>query len=149
MQKSLKDILVKDLEIAKKPAGGDFEILPPGEYVAKVIGFTEEENYQYITVEINKKRYNFFYNYFNYGTQDLNYYLIDWIKSLSTVPMTENMSLLEIANSSIGNSYKITIYNYTGKVGKNAGKVQHALDFKVKPELQIVDIITEEVELPY
>lgn len=149
MQKSLKDILVKDLETAKKPAGGDFEILPPGEYVAKIIGFTEEESYQYITVEINKKRYNFFYNYFNYGTQDLNYYLIDWIKSLATVPMTEDMSLLEIANSSIGNSYKITIYNYTGKTGKNVGKVQHTIDFKIKPELQIVDIITEEVELPY
>lgn len=149
MQRSLKDILVKDLEVAKKPAGGDFEILPPDEYVAKIIGFTEEENYQYITVEINKKRYNFFYNYFNYGTQDLNYFLIDWIKALSTVPVTDELSLLEIANSSIGNSYKVTVYNYTSKSGKNVGKVQHAIDFKVKPELQIVEIVAEEMVLPF
>lgn len=149
MQKSLKDILIKDLDVAKKPAGGEFTILTPGEYVAKVISFTEEENYQYITVEIDKKRYNFFYNYFNWGTTDLNYNLIDWVKGLATVPVTETMNLLEIANSAIGNSYKITVYNYPSKSGKNAGKIQHAIDFKVVPELQIVEIVTEELELPY
>ena len=149
MQRSLKDILVKDLETAKKPAGSDFEILPPDEYIAKIIGFTEEETYQYVTVEINKKRYNFFYNYFNFGTQDLNYFFIDWVKALATVPVTDEVTLLEIANSSIGNSYKITVYNYPSKSGKNAGKIQHAIDFKVKPELQIVEIVSEEMKLPF
>lgn len=147
---SLKDILIKDAKNAKEANGNIVnEVLAPGSYVAKVLGFTEEEAYQFVSLEINKKKYNFFYNYYLRGTQDLDASLINWIKGLATIPVKEETSLLEIANSAIGSSYKITIYNYVSKSGKNAGKTQHALSFKDKPVLETTTIESEEVELPF
>ena len=145
---TLQDILLQDKANAKTQ---DFEqeVLAPGEYVGKIIAFVEEEAYQYITIEIDKKRYNFFYNYYLYGTTDLDANLIDWIKGLATIPTTEKTSLLEIANSSIGSSYKITIYNYVSKSGKNAGKTQHAISFRDAPEIQTVTIEEEDLDLPF
>jgi hypothetical protein len=145
---TLQDILLKDAENAKIQ---DFEseVLAPGEYTAKIIGFVEEETYQYVTVEIDKKRYNLFYNYYLYGTTDLDGNLINWIKALATIPTTAQTSLLEIANSAIGSSYKITVYNYIGKSGKNAGKTQHAISFRDAPVIQTVTITEEELDLPF
>jgi hypothetical protein len=147
---SLKDILSKDAASAKTTGGTIVnEVLAPGTYIAKVLSFTEEENYQYISVEINKKKFNFFYNYYLRGTTDLDGNLINWIKGLATIPVKDDTSLLEIANSAIGSSYKITIYNYVGKTGKNAGKTQHGITFKDKPVLETTTIESEEVELPF
>jgi hypothetical protein len=151
MGTSLKDILVADAAKAKASQGGYEEIiLTPGKYTAKVLGFTEEETYQYMSLQINGRKHNFFYNYYNYGTQDLNKQLIDWIQSLATIPVTPKTSLLEIVNSAIGSSYNIDIYNYVSKSGKNEGKTQHAINFKVSPELETVIIETETLEdLPF
>ena len=146
---SLKDILSKDANTAKTQGGIVNEVLPPGSYVAKVLGFTEEEAYQFVSLEINKKKFNFFYNYYLRNTTDLDASLINWIKALATIPVKETTSLLEIANSSIGSSFKVTIYNYVSKTGKNAGKTQHAISFKDKPVLETTTIETEQVELPF
>jgi hypothetical protein len=145
---TLQDILLKDAANAKVQ---DFEneVLAPGEYIAKVIAFVEEESYQYVTLEIDKKRYNFFYNYYLFGTTDLDGNLINWIKALATIPTTEQTSLLEIANSAIGSSYKITLYNYVGKTGKNAGKTLHAISFRDVPVIQTVTIEEEDLDLPF
>lgn len=149
MQKpSLKDILLKDVANAQKQEFNN-EILAPGEYSAKILGFTEEDTYQYITVEINKKKFNFFYNYYLKDTTVLNADLINWIKALATIPIDENTSLLTIANAAIGSTYRITIYNYTSKTGKNAGKVQHAISFSDLPAIETVEIVNETLELPY
>ncbi len=147
---SLKDILISDANKAKQGGGNIVnDVLPPGQYVAKVLGFTEEEAYQFVSLEINKKKYNFFYNYYLRGTQDLDGTLLNWIKALATIPVKDDTSLLAIANSAIGSSYKITIYNYVSKTGKNAGKTQHSISFKDKPVLETTTIEAEEVELPF
>jgi hypothetical protein len=147
---SLKDILSKDAATAKTTGGTLVnEVLPPGTYIAKVLGFTEEEAYQYVSLEINKKKFNFFYNYYLRNTTDLDGNLINWIKALATIPVKDNTTLLEIANSAIGSSYKISIYNYVSKTGKNAGKTQHGITFKDKPVLETTTIESEEVELPF
>jgi hypothetical protein len=146
---SLKDILIKDANTAKTQSGVVNEVLPPGTYLAKVLGFTEEEAYQFVSVEINKKKFNFFYNYYLRNTTDLDASLINWIKALATIPVKETTSLLEIANSAIGSTFKVTIYNYVSKTGKNAGKTQHAISFKDKPVLETTTIETEQVELPF
>ena len=146
---SLKDILIKDANTAKTQGGIVNEVLPPGTYLAKVLGFTEEEAYQFVSVEINKKKFNFFYNYYLRNTTDLDASLINWIKALATIPVKDTTSLLEIANSSIGSTFKVTIYNYVSKTGKNAGKTQHAISFKDKPVLETTTIETEQVELPF
>jgi membrane-bound inhibitor of C-type lysozyme len=148
LKPSLSSILVKDLQSAKSQ---EFvpKILEPGTYSAKILGFTEEDTYQYITVEINKEKYNFFYNYFIKNTTDLNADVINWIKALATIPVDENTTLLEIANSAIGSTYSITIYNYVSRSGKNAGKTQHAISFKDLPVIETTVIETEEFELPY
>jgi hypothetical protein len=145
---TLKDILLKDAANAKTQ---DFEqeVLAPGEYVAKIIAFVEEDTYQYLTVEINKKRYNFFYNYYLYESTDLDANLISWIKALATIPTTEQTSLLDIANSAIGSSYKITLYNYVPKSGKNQGKTQCRISFKDLPVIETVTVEEEDLDLPY
>lgn len=147
---SLKDILVEDEKNAKSSEFKN-EILPAGEYDAKILGFTEEETYQYVAVEINKKRYNFFYNYYLRDTETLNADVIKWIKALATIKVTPKTTLLEIANSAVGSTFKITVYNYTSKTGKNAGKEQHAISFRDEP-VKVntkVDIEDEELDLPY
>lgn len=145
---SLKDILLKDLATAKESSPIN-EILAPGEYVAKILGFTEEETYQFVSLEINKKKYNFFYNYYIRSTTDLDANLINWIKALATIPVKDSTSLLEITNSAIGSSFKVVVYNYISKAGKNAGKTQHALSFKDIPVLETAVIETEELDLPF
>lgn len=145
---SLKDILLKDTATAKVPETNT-EICPPGKFLGKLIGFTEEDAYNYVTFEINKKRYNFFYNYFIKDTQDLDANLINWIKALATQAVTDQTSLLEITNTAIGNSYNIEVYNYKSKSGKNAGKDQHAIQFRTLPVVQTVNVQTEELELPF
>ena len=97
---SLNDILVSDIANAK--TGINDEILPAGTYVAKVLNFTEEEHYNYITLEINKKRFNFFYNYYLRDTTDLDANLLNWLKALATIPVNEKTNFLDITNSAIG-----------------------------------------------
>ena len=145
---SLKDILLEDTKNAKVPEGPAQDVLPPGDYRAKVISFTEEDAYQYMVLEINKKKYNFFYRYYIKDTTDLDANTINFIKALATIPTTDKTTLLEIANSAIGSTYKVTIYNYVGKSGKNAGKQQHALRFSVLPVLDNSIIEEETVEIP-
>lgn len=145
---SLKDILLKDLATAKTPEGAVQEILPAGEYKAKVLGFVEEETYQYVTLEINKKKFNFFYNYYLKDSTDLDANLIKWIQALATITVSDKTTLLEIANSAIGSTYKITVYNYTSRSGKNAGKQQHAIRFSALPVIETGTVEEEIVELP-
>jgi hypothetical protein len=146
---NLQKILVKDLDKAVVPEGFVSETLPPGTYTGKVLGFTEEETYQYISIEIDKKKFNFFYNYYIKDTTDLDANLINWIKALATIPVKDDTTLLEIANSAIGSSYKIELYNYTSKSGKNAGKVQHAISFKTLPVIVTIDVEEEVIEVPF
>ena len=82
-------------------------------------------------------------------TDVFNADVLNWIIGLSTIPVSDKTSLLDITNSSIGSSYKIEIYNYTPKTGKNAGKPQHGIQFSTKPELVVVEIGTEDFVLPY
>lgn len=147
LRKTLKDILVEDAANAKTISNN--EILAPGTYIAKLIGFTEEDTYQYVTFQINKKNYNFFYNYYIKDTNDLDGNLIKWLQALATCTVTDKTSMLEIVNSAIGTSYKISIYNYVSKAGKNAGKSQHAISFKDVPVIESVTIEVEDDELPF
>lgn len=124
-------------------------IVPAGIHTAKVLGFVEEETYNYVSLEINGAKHNFFYNYFLRDTDTFDKDVLDWIISLATIAVNEKTSLIDITNSAIGSSYKIEIYNYVSKTGKNAGKTQHAIRFETKPELVVVEISTEEFELPY
>lgn len=142
---NLSKILAGDVKNAK--TGFKNEVLEPGTYVGKLLGFTEEDNYQFVTFLINGSKYNFFYNYFIYDTQDLDANLINWITKLATIPVTDKTSLLEIANSAVGSSYRIEIYNYTSKSGKNAGKAQHAIRFSTTPIKEEVVIETEEISI--
>ena len=146
--RNLSNITVADLATAKQQPNTP-RVCPEGEHVAKVLGFVEEETYNYVSLEINGVKYNFFYNYFLKDSDELNAEVLNWIVSLSTVPVTETTSLIEITNSAIGSSYKIKIRNYTSKTGKNAGNMQHAIDFSFKPELVVVEVQTEEFELPF
>lgn len=149
MNKSLQNITRADLANAGKKETNAFSICPAGIHVAKVIGFTEEEHYNYVSLEINKVKYNFFYNYYLRDGITFDEDVLNWIISLATIPVKDETSLLEITNSAIGSSYKIEIYNYTPKTGKNAGKPQHGIQFSKAPELVVVDVVTEEYELPY
>lgn len=142
---NLSKILAGDIKNAK--TGFKDKTLEPGLYVGKLLGFTEEDTYQFVTFLINGSKYNFFYNYFIYDTQDLDANVINWITKLATVPVNDKTSLLEIANSAVGSSYKIEIYNYTSKSGKNAGKVQHAIRFSTMPVKEEVVIETEELSI--
>lgn len=147
-KKNLSNLTVADLATAKEETNGP-RVCPEGEQIAKVLSFVEEETYNYVSLEIKGVKYNFFYNYFLKDSDELNANVLNWIVSLSTVPVTENTSLIEITNSAIGSSYKIKIRNYMSKTGKNAGNMQHAIDFNVKPELVVVEVQTEEFELPF
>lgn len=148
MLKSLKDIRVQDTADAKTPNGIP-PTLAPGEYDAKILQFVEEDNYNYISMEIAKKRYNMFYDYYLRDSTDLNKEVLDWLKALATIPVKNDTTMLEIANSAIGSTYKITVYNYTSKSGKNKGNAQHAISFRDLPVLQETLIETEEAELPF
>ena len=147
----LKDILLADAKGAKS-GGFDHEVLPAGEYVAKIINFTEEDTYNYVAVEINGKRFNMFYNYYIRDTTDLNGDVINWIKELATIKTTDKTTLLEVSNSAIGCSYKISIYNYVSKTGKNKGKSQHAISFSDLPVIDttvVTPIEEEDLDLPF
>jgi hypothetical protein len=150
MNRNLSNITAADLGGAKtKPNQNEFPTCPAGKHVAKIIGFDEQENYNLLSVEIGGQKYNFFYNYFIYGTTDFDADVLNWIVGLSTIAVTENTSLIDITNSAIGSSYEIEIYNYTPKTGKNAGKPQHAIQFSTTPKLTVVEIESEEFVLPY
>lgn len=148
MSRNLANITMRDLGSAKTQTRESI-VLPPGKHVAKVLGFVEEENYNYVSLEINGVKHNFFYNYFLKDTDVFNADVLNWIIKLATIPVTDETPLIEITNSAIGSSYTIEIYNYTPKTGKNAGKTQHGIQFSTAPELTVVEIETEELELPF
>lgn len=148
MNRNLANITIADLGAAQT-RNVEKPIVPAGMHTAKVLGFVEEENYNYVSLEIEGVKHNFFYNYFLRDTDVFDADVLNWIIGLSTIPVTENTSLIDITNSAIGSSYKIEIYNYTPKTGKNAGKVQHGIQFSTKPELVVVEITSEEFVLPY
>lgn len=150
MNKSLKDVLVRDAAKAvKREASGNFEVLPAGNYNFKLLGFTEEETYNAITFEYQNKKYNFFYNLFQKNSDQLDLDTLNWFKGLATIPIKDDTTLLEIANSAINCTYNVKIYNYVSKSGKNAGKKQMAIDFTFTPTLATADVTTEEMDLPY
>mgnify|MGYP003289303374 CR=1 FL=1 len=148
MNRNLANITIADLGTAQSKTM-EKPIVPAGMHTAKVLGFVEEENYNYVSLEINGVKHNFFYNYFLKDTDTFDADVLNWIISLATCPVTETTSLIDITNSAIGSSYKIEVYNYTPKTGKNAGKPQHGIQFSTKPELVVVEISTEEFVLPY
>lgn len=148
MNRNLANITIADLGAAQTK-NTERPIVPAGIHTAKVLGFVEEENYNYVSLEIDGVKHNFFYNYFLRDTDVFDADVLNWIIGLSTIPVTESTSLIDITNSAIGSSYKIEIYNYTPKSGKNAGKPQHGIQFSTKPELVVVEITSEEFVLPY
>ena len=148
MNRNLANITIADLGAAQTK-NVEKPIVPAGMHTAKVLGFVEEENYNYVSLEINGVKHNFFYNYFLRDTDVFDADVLGWIIGLSTIPVAEDTSLIDITNSAIGSSYKIEIYNYVPKTGKNAGKPQHGIQFSTKPELVVVEISTEEFTLPY
>lgn len=148
MNRNLSNITIADLGSAQTQSL-EQPILPAGTYTAKVLAFVEEENYNYVSLEINNVKYNFFYNYFLRDTDVFNADVLNWIIGLATFAVTDDTSLIDITNSAIGSSYVIEIYNYTPKSGKNAGKPQHGIQFKTRPELTTVEIQSEEFELPF
>lgn len=146
--RNLANITIADLENAETKSV-EAQVCPAGEHVAKVLAFVEEETYNYVSLEINGVKYNFFYNYFLKDSDKFNADVLNWIIGLSTIPVTDTTSLIDITNSAIGSSYKVEIYNYVSKTGKNAGKTQHGIQFSKKPELVVVEVQTEEFELPF
>lgn len=148
INRNLANITINDLAGAET-RNTEKPIVPPGVHVAKVLGFVEEENYNYVSLEINGVKQNFFYNYFIKDTDKFDADVLQWIISLATIPVKENTPLISITNSAIGSSYKVEVYNYTPKTGKNAGKPQHGIRFSTKPELVVVEVQTEEFVLPY
>lgn len=147
--KSLATLTRKDLGGAQQRQCNEFAVCPAGKHVAKVVRFTEEENYNYVTLEIEKQAYNFFYNYTLKDSDVLDSDVLSWILALATIPVTDETHLIEITNSAIGHSYEIETYVYTPKNGKNAGKPQHGIQFSTLPVLQIVEVETEDIELPF
>lgn len=148
INRNLANITIADLANAETKSV-EAQVCPAGEQVAKVLAFVEEETYNYVSLEINGVRYNFFYNYFLKDSDKFNADVLNWIIGLSTIPVKENTSLIDITNSAIGSSYKVEIYNYVSKTGKNAGKTQHGIQFSKKPELVVVEVQTEEFVLPF
>ena len=148
MSKNLSTLTMADLTNAEAKQT-EARVCPAGEHEAKVLGFTEEETYNYVSLEINGVKYNFFYNYFLRDSDKLDKDLLDWIISLAQIPVTESTSFIDITNSAIGCTFKIETYNYVSKTGKNAGKQQHGINFRKKPELVVVEIQSEEFELPF
>ena len=149
IMRTLSQLNIKDLQGAKAPST-ERPVLPAGEYNAKFMGVTEEETYSYFKLQINNETYNFFYNLYLKDSEDLDANILNWIKSLATITTDDSTSLLAIVNSAIGSTYKIKIYNYVSKTGKNAGKTQHAIDYKVAPQIQAVQTVeTEELDLPF
>ena len=146
--RNLANITIADLGTAQSK-NAERPIVPAGMHVAKVLGFTEEENYNYVSLEIDGVKHNFFYNYFLKDTDTLDADVLNWIVGLATIAVKEDTSLIDISNSAIGSSYEIEIYNYTPKTGKNAGKPQHGIQFSTTPKLTVVEISTEEFVLPY
>lgn len=144
---NLKDIILGDLAAAVTPDSTPV-VLPAGVHTMKILGFTEEPTYSYVTVEVDRRKFNFFYNFLIRDTNNLNAEVINWFKELATVTTTEKTTLLEIANSAIGSSYEIEVYNYVSKSGKNAGTTQHAIKFSTLPVLAVNTVEIEELELP-
>lgn len=149
MNRNLSNITAADLKSAGKQERGNFGILSPGKHVAKVLTFVEEDHYNYVSVEVAGKKYNFFYNYFLKDTTTFDADVLNWIIGLATVPVTDTTSLIEITNSAIGHSYEIEIYNYTPKSGKNAGKPQHGIQYSVAPKEVVATVEEEDFEFPY
>jgi len=145
---NLSTLTVKDLANAKTSTG-EFQVCPAGHHIAKVISFTEEQDYSFVTLEIDGKNYNFFYSFFLKDSDDYNADVFNWIIGLSTIPVTDATPLLAITNSSIGHSYEVETYTYVSKTGKSAGKEQHAIRFNVKPLLTTVAVEEEELTLPF
>lgn len=148
MNRNLANITIADLGTAQT-RNTEKPIVPAGVHVFKVLGFVEEENYNYVSLELNGVKHNFFYNYFLKDTDTFDADVLNWIVGLSTITVTENTSLIDITNSAIGSSYEIEIYNYTPKTGKNAGKPNHGIQFSTAPKLVTVEIESEEFVLPY
>lgn len=148
MNRNLANITIADLGNAQSKVV-ERPIVPAGVHVFKVLGFVEEETYNYVSLELDGVKHNFFYNYFLKDTDTFDADVLNWIVGLSTIAVTENTSLIDITNSAIGSSYEIEIYNYTPKTGKNAGKPQHAIQFSTTPKLTVVEIESEEFVLPY
>ena len=145
---NLSNLKFGDLDNAKS-ATADFSVCPAGSHVAKVMSFTENDNYNFVTLEIEGKSYNFFYDYTLRNSDDLDYNVINWIAGLAMIPVTKETSLLAITNSAIGHSYEIETYVYVGKNGKNKDKEQHAIRFNVKPVPVTVQVQEENLELPF
>lgn len=148
MNRNLANITMADLGSAQT-RNVERPIVPAGMHVAKVLGFVEEENYNYVSLEIDGVKHNFFYNYFLRDTDTFDADVLNWIVGLSTIAVNDQTSLIDITNSAIGSSYEIEIYNYTPKTGKNAGKPQHGIQFSTTPKLTVVEIESEEFELPF
>lgn len=148
MNRNLANITMADLGSAQT-RNTERPIVPAGMHVAKVLGFVEEENYNYVSLEIDGVKHNFFYNYFLKDTDTFDADVLNWIVGLSTIAVNDQTSLIDITNSAIGSSYEIEIYNYIPKTGKNAGKPQHGIQFSTTPKLAVVEIESEEFELPF
>ena len=84
--RNLANITMADLGTAQT-RNMDKPIVPAGMHVAKVLGFTEEENYNYVSLEIDGVKHNFFYNYFLRDTDTFDADVLQWIIGLATIPV--------------------------------------------------------------
>lgn len=146
--KNLSTLTVADLDSAQVRSNSAL-VCPKGFHKAKVLSFTEEENYNYVSLEIEGKKYNFFYDYTLRDSDAFDRDVLNWIISLATIPVTPTTPLLAITNSAIGHTYEIETDVYTSKTGKNAGKEQHFIRFSTKPELTKVIVEEETLDLPF
>lgn len=147
--KTLSNVTLNDMKGAKANNSFAEQILPAGKHIGKFLGATEEDTYSYFKFEIGGQTYRLFFNLTLKGSDTIDLNTITWIKGLAVITVDDNTKLSEIINTAIGNSYEINIYNYVAKTGKNAGKNQHAIDFKTAPVLQATSVVTEKIDLPF
>ena len=148
---NLSNITVNDIANAKSNEFAGFAVCPAGMHDFKILNFNETDGFNQIEVQEGTTKYRFFYNYCLRGTDQLDADLLNWMKSLATIPVQPNTTFQEITNSAIGRTYKIETYTYTSKSGKNAGKEVAAIQWKTLPEPVIINDVTEiaEQELPF
>lgn len=133
---------------AKAPERVDV-IVPAGKQQLVFAGNVEEETYNALKFQWQGKPVMFFYNPLLKDSTDLNQQVLDWIKALANITITDKTNFQEIFNSAIGSTYEIEVRNYTSQKGKNAGKVQHAIDFAKLPVKVMNTIQTEDITLPF
>lgn len=144
---TLDQLTVKDLAKAKSNSK-EAPVLADGKYTMQFVGEHTEEHYAYFTFKYNETTYRFFYDLMLKDQPDVvNKDVFEWILALGGATVDPTKSLREVVNDAVGKWYEIDIRNYTPTKGKNAGKPQNSIKFWTKPELKVVTIEEEEMDV--